>query len=304
MNELQEEIDAINFADRDELSLTIGVGWNTYLKILFPMMPFLLVCAALPAAIIAAIPFDQITQNMGVSRALTTQMRIEQIVTAPFGAVVALTAIVACVRAMACNRLGVFADFKTAMRRFLPMLGSGILLGLIFFGIVVAFLILAVLSMSFFKLLAVPVLLAMVCLMVMLVIKYTFIGASVVAGGMSGMAALRESAGLVKGCWWATFGVIFLCGLVGALLQIPSFCAGLIEGQVIGRWDGYAVKAVLGTVTISLGFAATVFGVTANTTLYLIRRSKARAAAGFGPDPAQGASQGGDGEQGYRPDGE
>ena len=32
MDELQEELDAINFAEADELSLVIGVGWRTFLK--------------------------------------------------------------------------------------------------------------------------------------------------------------------------------------------------------------------------------------------------------------------------------
>ena len=30
MNELQEELDAINFADADELSLVVGVGWRMF----------------------------------------------------------------------------------------------------------------------------------------------------------------------------------------------------------------------------------------------------------------------------------
>ena len=64
MNELQEELDAINFAEADELSLTIGVAWRTFLKCISSLWPLALICAIPPVCIIANIPFEEIFERM------------------------------------------------------------------------------------------------------------------------------------------------------------------------------------------------------------------------------------------------
>ena len=279
MNELKEEIDAIDFAPGDELTLTLSVGWRTFLGILLPMLPMIVLLAVPPSIIIALIPFDEIAANANMSqwKAFQMQMRIENLVTAPFSMIVYMTAIVASVRTMARNRLGVWADFSTAMRRLLPAIGTSLLVGLFVFAAILVFAVplavLAGVSKPLSAVFAVVAGGAALVLAVFFVVKLIFVSQSVVIGGLSGMAAIKDSMRLVKGNWWMTAAVIIVTGICGTLLQAPAFVSGLVEGW-LSDTDNVAVMAAAGTVTNSLVFAASLFGTATVSVLYLLRRNR------------------------------
>ena len=299
MNELQEEIDAIGFASDDELGLTLGVGWRTFLKILVPMLPLIVLCAIPPAVIISFIPFDEITQRLNLSDmdALKLQLRIEQLVTLPFSTVVFITAMVASVRAMARNRLGLWADFATAMRRVLPVIGTSFLVFLsalgFSFALIVSMRLVASLPPHTANFFAIALLAAFLVVIVAYAVKVSFCLASAVVGGTSGTGALRESMGLVRGRWWQTFGLLFVIAICSLLLQMPAILSGVCEGRLMTVTDNLAVLTIADAVTIALGFTASLFAVSAITVLYLMRRSRLMRQAAEAPF---GDSQFGDDE--------
>lgn len=280
MNELQEEIDAINFADGDELSMSIVVGWRTFLKILVPMLPILVLCAIPPAVIITMIPFDQIAArlNLDALRAVKMQMRIEQMITAPFEAIVVLTAMVAAVRALARNQLGTWADFSTAMRRLLPSIGTWAILVAIIIGSVIPMVILVAMASEISKALSVILstvtIAALLTFGIAMLVKLVFVGQSVVVGGTFGIESCRESMRLVKGKWLLTLGILIVVVLCGVLLQMPTFVAGICEGMLLNVTDNFAVLAIADAFTIALGFVGGLFGTSALTVLYLMRRNR------------------------------
>lgn len=295
MNRLQEEIDAINFADADELSITVGAGFRTFLKILIPILPLALICAAIPSAIIAALPIDEfatnfyahmthITEEMRQLKAATMAMRIEQLIVSPFSMLVYITATVSAVRALAKNQQGCLADFKTAMGRLLPLIGTDMLLFVIFIGIILAFVLVMVIAGtalgSFLgpqakevsALLSIPIAVGVAVVAIWIAIRLVFFSHSVVVGASAGTASFKESVALVKGRWWATLGTLIVIGLIGALLSIPSFVAGIREGGISSVSASYFARAFAGTITTTLGFAGALFGISAMTVLYLMRR--------------------------------
>jgi len=250
MNELQEEIDAINFAQVDDLSVTIGAGWRTFVKILVPMLPMIAICAMPPALIITAIPFDEIAQRMNLSEmnALKMQLRVEQLITAPFGMIVMLTAMVTAVRAIAQSQLGMWANFSTAMRRMLPTIGTSLLFGAMViacvFLLIVPVAICTALPKTMAGIVGVAFGVGFVVLVVAFAVKLTFLGHSIVVGGTAGIESMKESMRLVKGKWWLTLGILVVVGLCGVLLQIPAFVAGICEGRLISLTENHFHKCL------------------------------------------------------------
>ncbi len=289
MNELQEEIDAINFAPGDEIVLTLLVGWRTFLKIIVPMLPIAVLCAIPPAMIITAIPIDEIVErmNLNLAMALRMQLAIEGAITAPFGLLVSLVAMVSAVRAMAQNHLGVWANVMTAMRRMLPMIGTMLLLCAIAFvlmlGIGVLVGIFSTLPEPISLLGAFLLVMAVLAAAVVLGVKLAFTWGSVVVGGNFGVGAFTESMRLVRGKWLQTLAVLIIIGLCGAVMQAPAVLSGVWEGVVMSLTDNFVILSVADAVTIALGFIAGLFGSSAWTAFYLLRRKQCEPQASGSP---------------------
>lgn len=283
MNELQEELDAINFAEADELSLVVGVGWRTFLKCIPSLWLLALVCSIPPACIIANIPFEAIFERLHLSelKALKLQMRIESLVELPFLAVVFLTTMVTSVRAMAGRRLGALADFKTAMRR-LPatiwtfILAFSVLIGIAFCLAILLGVLCAVTVSEDLIVIAMGIG-STVILTVMMAFFVTFIFClhSTAIGGTCGASALRESSSLVMGRWWATLGELIVLFLVFIMLYMPVF-AETFALEFFLPGGGMAVCIAKDIFTITLGFIAVMFLSSAMTVLYLLRRWRVR----------------------------
>jgi len=87
--------------------------------------------------------------------------------------------------------------FSSSLARFGPLLGSVILYGVLVF-------------LSFF---------ACVIPSIYLSIAWAFVAQVVVLEGLGGMDALNRSKQLVAGHWWRVFGVLFLIGVVTAVIS-------------------------------------------------------------------------------------
>ncbi len=275
MNELQEELDAINFADADELSLVVGVGWRTFLKCIPSLWILALICAIPPACIIANIPFEAIFERLHLSelKALKLQMRIERLVELPFLAVVFLTTMVTSVRAMAGRSLGALADFKTAVRRLPAFVGTFLLAVFVLIGMMFAMAILAgfLYSTTGNEFLVNAGSMVILAAMLKLAVKFAFCVHSAAIGGTCGVSALRESSSLVEGRWWATLGELIVLFLVFIMLNMPVVAATFaLEFFLPG--GGMAVCIAEEIVLITLGFIAIMFLSSSMTVLYLLRR--------------------------------
>jgi len=279
MSELQEEIDAISFAEADEMSLSLGVGWRTFLACLAPLLPFAFMCAILPAAIIAGIPFDEIAVRHGLSDsdAISMQSGIESLIALPFLTIFAITAIVTSVRAIVGRRLGALADFKTAMRRLAAMIGTALFLFLVYFGAMfVAALVMAFLYKFGLEALSRVFKTFLYVVATAYFVKLSLVPCSVVIGGTCGTASFAESANLVRGRWWITFAILLVSSIISVMFYIPELAFGFAAECAIAFFDihNYATRFLAYAVTIALGFAATVFPVAVVSVLYLIRRKK------------------------------
>lgn len=280
MNELQEEIDAINFAETDELSLVIGVGWRTFLANLCSLWPLILICAAIPAAITAAIPFDEITArlHMSVARATRFEANVESWLVIPFSVIMMLTAMVASVRALVGRRLGVRADFKTAMRRLPAAIVAMLLVFLVLFGAICllgAFAASAYVSKSVaLGLLLIPLLSFALVAAIYYGTKFSFAIQSVVIGGTSGLDAFRESSIFVRGRWWATFGVCLVVGVIGMMCSLPSVAATMVGGVMLALADNFIVKFLSHFGITAISLAGGIFANSAFAVFYLLRRKR------------------------------
>lgn len=282
MNELQEELDAINFAEADELSLVIGVGWRTFLKCIPSLWLLALVCSIPPACIIANIPFEAIFERLHLSEleALKLLMRIEGLVEFPFFGVVWLTAMVTSVRAMAGRSLGALADFKTAVRRFPAFVGTFLLAVFVLIGMKFAMAILAgfLYSTTGNEFLVNAGSMVILAAMLKLAVKFAFCVHSAAIGGTCGVSALRESSSLVMGRWWATLGELIVLVLVLFMLSMPAFAVGMAFAVMIPD-GGKAIAIAEEIVLITLGFITGMYLCSSMTVLYLLRRWRARGVA-------------------------
>lgn len=90
---------------------------------------------------------------------------------------------------------------------------------------------------------------------VVLAILFYFVPQAVVLDGARQTGALRASAGLVRGFWWRTFGVVLLVNLVAALiaLVLGSPFVTLAERQDQAAWQ---LLGTMLTATLTLPFTA------------------------------------------------
>lgn len=279
MSELQEEIDAISFVEDGEMSLSLGVGMRTFLACLAPLLPLAFLCAILPAAIIAGIPFDEIAVRHGLSDidAINMESGVESLIALPFLTVFALTAIVSSVRAIAGRRLGALADFKTAMHRLAAMVGTALFLFLVYFGVMFVCAVIAVFLAKSGLVAFRHAFKAFLCVVATAYgVKLSLVPYSVVVGGTCGTASFAESANLVRGRWWITFAILLVSGIISVMFYIPEIAFELTAECAIAFFDidSYAARFLAGIVTIALGFAATLFPLAVLSVLYLIRRKK------------------------------
>lgn len=121
------------------------------------------------------------------------------------------------------RRASIGQAFSFALTRFLPLIGTSILVGLI---VVIGTMFCCVPGIYF-------------------AILYAFAGQVVVLEKLSGGSALRRSQELVTGFWWRVFGVLFLVGIANAVIQMVMGVALnhlLPPQEIIPTEDGPHVK--------------------------------------------------------------
>ena len=102
-----------------------------------------------------------------------------------------------------------------------------------------------------------------------LAVRWAFVAQAVVVDGERGVEALRHSAALVDGRWWATCGRLIVLNLVGGAIALVTGlpAAGITNGVVY-------------TVLITIGTAASVsYTALATTMLFFDRRATRRSLA-------------------------
>ncbi|MBN9521428.1 hypothetical protein J0H58_23380 [bacterium] len=154
------------------------------------------------------------------------------------------------------NRVGVGTALSYALRRFLPLLGVSIVVGLmVFVG-------------------------TMLCCLpgIYLAIIYAFVGQIVVLERLGVGEALSRSSELVKGFWWRVFGVLFLVGFVNAVIQgtVGGVLGAVMPAQeVIPGPNGPQVQlnplnhSVTTLVSVLVGIVFTTYTAVCTTLLYL-----------------------------------
>jgi hypothetical protein len=154
------------------------------------------------------------------------------------------------------NRVGIGEAFSYALSRFLPLLGASILVGLIVF---VGILLCCVPGIYF-------------------MIIYAFVAQVVVLERLGVGEALSRSSALVSGYWWRVFGVLFLIGIINAVIQGTIggvFGAVMPAQEVIPGPNGPQVKfnplnhVVITLVTQLIGIVFSTYTAVCVTLLYL-----------------------------------
>jgi hypothetical protein len=102
-----------------------------------------------------------------------------------------------------------------------------------------------------------------------LAVRWAFVAQAVVADGARGVGALRASAALVDGAWWATCGRLIVLNLVGgAIALVTGIPAAVVDGGV-----AFVVLTTIGTA------ASVAYTAVAVTVLYFDRRARAATSA-------------------------
>ena len=100
-----------------------------------------------------------------------------------------------------------------------------------------------------------------------LAVRWAFVAQAVVVGGERGVEAVRASAGLVDGNWWATCGRLLVLNLVGAAI-------GLVTGLPAAAITNGVVYVVLITIGTAASVAYTSVAVTVLFFDRIARRSE------------------------------
>ena len=204
------------------------------------------ILAVLVTASIAPESLDLTTSETGVSRDEETEFLLSQLAIGLLSFLSVLLATATCFKAVADAYLGVEPDWrrslKFAARRLFGLVGLAVL-GFLAVGIATLLLILPGIWLFVMYAVAVPALLL---------------------ERIGPVAALRRSFRLVKGRWWATFGVLLvgymLASIVGAIVQsvitlVPSLVA---DGNTAALAFGSAVGGTVGAVITTPYSAAVV----------------------------------------------
>jgi hypothetical protein len=197
------------------------------------------VIGVLVTASIAPESLDLTTSETGVSRGEETEFLLSQLAVALLSFLSVLLATATCFKAVADAYLGVEPDWRRSLKfaaRRLPALVGLAILG----GLAVALATLA---------LVVPG--------IWLFVSYAVAVPALLLERIGPVTALRRSFRLVKGRWWATFGVLLvgylLASIVGAIVQsaitlVPSILAdGNTAALALGAAVGGTVGAVITT---------------------------------------------------------
>ncbi len=123
-----------------------------------------------------------------------------------------------------------FDSFRQGMRSFFPLLWVGILLGLIFWGGMIMFIIPGVMMMVWFS----------------------FSGFTFVIEGKRGLNALLQSREYVRGYWWALFGRVVV---MSAVILIPIFAVQYATTVVFGKAVATITYVLISIVITPLGMA-------------------------------------------------
>ena len=190
--------------------------WRTLVLCVIGLVLPVQILAVLVTASIAPESLDLTSTETGVSRDEETEFYVSQLVVGLLSFVSVLIATAACFKAVADAYLGVQPEWKHSLkfgaRRLPALVGVAILGGL------------AVLGMTL--LLIVPG--------IWLFVMYAVAVPALLLERVGPVEGLKRSFRLVKGRWWATFGVLLvstiLAGIVGALVQsvitiVPSLVA-------------------------------------------------------------------------------
>ena len=191
--------------------MTLGeilvAGFRAFFRMLPKMLPGFLLVYGATNLVVALIPFEEILpyETMeDVARAIRTENNVDRCLDNLFGIVAVLAAVLATSHVLGGKTPRAGIAFRGAVSRWLPMLWTGFLAGLVL--------------IAFTLLLIVPG--------IIWGVYYTFL-VPVVAFGLSGTSALAESKRLVKGNWWRTAGCLIVIELVSLLLALPGLLVGV-----------------------------------------------------------------------------
>ena len=202
------------------------------------------------AAITLAVAPEQLRSGANEVAGSDADVLVWQGLIAVIGLLTLLLVTAMSLKAVADARLGAAPDGRRSLRFALPRLGA-----------VLAVAVLGTLAVAAGFLLIVPG--------IWLLVAFSVAIPALLMERIGPIAALRRSAGLVLGRWWATAGVLvvgqLLVGLAGALLQglIMAIPAGVSEGDDTAAAVGMAIGGTLATAVTAPCSAAIV------TLLYL-----------------------------------
>ena len=237
--------------------MRLGEILSTGFRAFFGMLPkmllgFLLVYGA-TNLVVALIPFEEILPYEtleDVARAIRTENKVSRALDNLFGVVAVLAAVLATSHVLAGRTPSARAAFRGAVSRWLPLLWTGFLAGIIL--------------LAFTLLLVIPGLIWGV--------YYTFF-VPVVAFGLSGTAALAESKRLVKGNWWRTLGCLFVINLVAFAMTLPGIFVSIAFNLATADSEpGFAYEAVDYLTNVYFDVAS-LFAPVATAVFFLNRRS-------------------------------
>ncbi len=185
------------FSTRFDLGKVIALGWEQYRKHLTSILPiFLLVYIPINIGL-SFVPVDYLIEEHGL-RGFRIYMKLVQLTELLIGVVASM----ALARLIEASLMGQRITWKEALRhaltRWAASIGTGLLAGLIVFGM--------------FLLLIVPGLIWS--------LYYSLFVYVVALRGLSGKSALDYSKNIVKGQWWRVFGYLFVIELIGAIVGL------------------------------------------------------------------------------------
>lgn len=225
--------------------MTLGeissTGFRAYFTVLAKLLAGILLIYGAKNLVVALVPFEEMMPYETVQDAVRVGMyeaRFDNLLDRLFGVVAVLAAVHATGQVLAGNMPSARMAFRSAVSRWLPMIGTEILAGFIVLGLLLLLIVPGIVWGVF----------------------YTFL-VPCVAFGLSGPSALAESKRLVKGNWWRTLGCLLVLKLVSFLLALPGIIIPMVvlEPEFASEAADFLGNVYFDTVWLFDAVATTVF---------------------------------------------
>ncbi|OGV35364.1 MAG: hypothetical protein A2020_06495 [Lentisphaerae bacterium GWF2_45_14] len=188
------------------LGMVIKTGWLEFLKNFNTIIPITLLVYIPVNIVLSFVPVDHLIENYGI-KGFEIYLRIVQLLKFFFGVLVTMSVAKIIELSISGQEITWKRAFGFSLSRWSASVGTGILCGLIVFGLLLLLIIPGIIWGLY----------------------YTFFIYVVALRGLSGKKALNYSKVIVKGQWWKVFSYLLVVGICGFL---ASRLAGLPFGRI------------------------------------------------------------------------